>query len=86
MSFCVKSFLAKRGKLGRTFIMNNKFDYFCLVNWDNYMDGDSHIQQGLVDAIFAEHLQKVIAFDNLFEGNDNAALQKRDAGVEFRTI
>jgi len=43
-----------------------------------------------VDAILAEHPQKVLALDNLFEGNDqlktNAALQMRDAGVEFRTI
>lgn len=42
------------------------------------------------DAILNEHPQKVIALDNLFEGNDqlktNTALQMRDAGVEFRTI
>ncbi len=46
--------------------------------------------QETVDAILAEHPQKVIALDNLFEGNDqlktNTALQMRDAGVEFRTI
>ncbi|MBR4836912.1 MAG: site-specific DNA-methyltransferase [Bacteroidales bacterium] len=46
--------------------------------------------QETVDAIRAEHPQKVIALDNLFEGNDqlktNTALQMRDAGVEFRTI
>ena len=46
--------------------------------------------QEVVDAIRAEHPQKVIALDNLFEGNDqlktNTALQMRDAGVEFRTI
>lgn len=46
--------------------------------------------QETVDVILAEHPQKVIALDNLFEGNDqlktNTALQMRDAGVEFRTI
>lgn len=46
--------------------------------------------QELVDAIRAEHPQKVIALDSLFEGNDqlktNTALQMRDAGVEFRKI
>lgn len=46
--------------------------------------------QETVDAILAEHPQKVLALDNLFEGNDqlktNTALQMRDAGVEFRTI
>ena len=46
--------------------------------------------QEVVDAILAEHPQKVIALDNLFESNDqlktNTALQMRDAGVEFRTI
>ena len=46
--------------------------------------------QEVVDAVLAEHPQKVIALDNLFEGNDqlktNTALQMRDAGVEFRTI
>lgn len=46
--------------------------------------------QEVVDAIRAEHPQKVIALDNLFEGNDqlktNTALQMRNAGVEFRTI
>lgn len=46
--------------------------------------------QELVDAIRAEHPQKVITLDSLFEGNDqlktNTALQMRDAGVEFRKI
>ena len=46
--------------------------------------------QEVVDAVLAEHPQKVIALDNLFEGNDqlktNTSLQMRDARVEFRTI
>ena len=46
--------------------------------------------QEVVDAIRAEHPQKVITLDSLFEGNDqlktNTALQMRDAGVEFRKI
>ena len=48
------------------------------------------LPQEVVDAVLAEHPQKVIALDNLFEGNDqlktNTVLQMRDAGVEFRTI
>ena len=91
MSFCGRKFsIPKVVKLSRKCIMNNKFAYFCSVNWDNCMDGKSQIRQGTVDVICAEHQQKVIALDNLFEGNDqlktNTALQMRDAGVEFRTI
>ena len=54
------------------------------------MDGKSQIQQGLVDAILAEHLLKIIVLDNLFKDNGqlktNTAPQMRDTGVEFRTI
>ena len=81
---------AKVGNSPEKLIMNDKFDYFCSVNWDNCMDGKSQIQQGLVDAIFAEHSQKAITLDNVFEGNDqlktNTAFQMRDAGVDFRTV
>lgn len=81
---------AKVGISPEKFIMNNKFAYFCSVNWDNCMDGKSQIQQGLVDAILAEHLLKIIVLDNLFKDNGqlktNTALQMRDVGVEFRTV
>lgn len=43
-----------------------------------------------IDAVLAAHPQKVIALDNLFEGNDqlktNTVLQMRDGGIEFKTI
>lgn len=46
--------------------------------------------QETVDAVLAAHPQKVIALDNLFEGNDqlktNTVLQMRDSGIEFKTI
>lgn len=46
--------------------------------------------QSVVDAVLAEHPQKVIALDNLFENNDqlktNSALQFRDANIDFKTI
>lgn len=46
--------------------------------------------QETVDAVLAAHPQKVIALDNLFEGNDqlktNTVLQMRDGGIEFKTI
>lgn len=46
--------------------------------------------QETVDAVLTAHPQKVIALDNLFEGNDqlktNTVLQMRDGGIEFKTI
>lgn len=46
--------------------------------------------QEVVDCVFAERPDKVIALDRLFKGNDqlktNIALQMRDAGIEFKTI
>lgn len=46
--------------------------------------------QKTVDAVLAAHPQKVIALDNLFEGNDqlktNTVLQMQDRGIEFKTI
>lgn len=81
---------AKVEKMSLKFIRDNKFDYFCSVNWENYMDGKSQTPQETVDATFAECSQKASDLDNQFEGNDqlktNTALQMRDAGVEFRTI
>lgn len=46
--------------------------------------------QDVVNSVLAEHPDKVIALDRLFEGNDqlktNTVLQMRDAGIEFKTI
>ena len=63
---------------------------FCAINGKELILMLESATQETVDAILAEHPQKVIALDNLFEGNDqlktNTALQMRDAEVEFRTI
>lgn len=46
--------------------------------------------QAAIDHALSQHPQKVIALDNLFEGNDqlktNTALQFRDDGINFKTI
>lgn len=46
--------------------------------------------QEIINDVLNEKPNKVIALDRLFEGNDqlktNAALQMRDAGIEFKTI
>lgn len=46
--------------------------------------------QPTIDYVLSLHPEKVIAFDNLFAGNDqlktNTALQLRDAGIHFKTI
>lgn len=48
------------------------------------------VNQEMVNTILSRKPNKVIALDNLFQGNDqlktNTALQMRDAGVEFKTI
>lgn len=48
------------------------------------------VNQEIVNTILSRKPNKVIALDNLFQGNDqlktNTALQMRDAGVEFKTI
>ena len=48
------------------------------------------VNQEMVNTILSSKPNKVIALDNLFQGNDqlktNTALQMRDAGVEFKTI
>ncbi|HXH99467.1 MAG TPA: hypothetical protein VNI52_04310 [Sphingobacteriaceae bacterium] len=42
------------------------------------------------DEVIAETPTKVIALDKLFKGNDplktNTVLQRKDAGIEFKTI
>ncbi len=48
------------------------------------------VSSGTIEALLAEKPEKVIALDNLFEGDDqlktNTALQMKDAGIQFRTI
>lgn len=48
------------------------------------------VTSDIIKNLLAEKPMKVIALDNLFEGNDqlktNMALQMRDAGIQFRTI
>ena len=44
--FMVNQFYrAKVEKMSLKFIIDNKFDYFCSVNWDKCMDGKSQTPQ-----------------------------------------
>ncbi len=48
------------------------------------------VSQEIINGVLAEHPDKVIALDRLFNGDDplktNTALQMRDAGIDFKTI
>ena len=84
----VYELLLKSGKSLNS-IIEHRNGYYAINGKELILMLESATQE-TVDAILAEHPQKVIALDNLFEGNDqlktNTALQMRDAGVEFRTI
>jgi len=84
----VYELLLKSGK-SLTSTIEHKNGYHAINGKELILMLESATQE-TVDAILAEHPQKVLALDNLFEGNDqlktNTALQMRDAGVEFRTI
>jgi adenine-specific DNA-methyltransferase len=84
----VYELLLKSGKSLNSSI-EHKNGYYAINGKELILILESATQE-VVDAVLAEHPQKVIALDNLFEGNDqlktNTALQMRDAGVEFRTI
>ena len=84
----VYELLLKSGKSLNSAI-EHKNGYHAINGKDLILMLESATQE-VVDTILAGHPQKVIALDNLFEGNDqlktNTALQMRDAGVEFRTI
>ena len=49
-----------------------------------------HISQAMIDAVIAEHPDKAVALDKLFDGNDslksNTALQMKDAGIMFECV
>ena len=63
--------------------------YHC-INGGELVLALSEMNQSIVDAIIAEAPQKVIALDRLFAGNDelktNAAMQMKDAGIDFKTV
>ena len=84
----VYELLLKSGK-SLTSTIEHKNGYYAINGKELTLMLEAATQE-TVDAILAEHPQKVLALDNLFEGNDqlktNTALQMRDAGVEFRTI
>lgn len=84
----VYELLLKSGKnLNST--IEHKNGYYAINGKELILMLESATQQ-VVDAVRAEHPQKVIALDSLFRGNDqlktNTVLQMRDAGVEFRTV
>lgn len=63
---------------------------YCLINGNELILMLESATQDVVNSVLAEHPDKVIALDRLFEGNDqlktNTVLQMRDAGIEFKTI
>ena len=84
----VYALLLKSGKdLNST--IEHKKDYYAINGKDLILMLEVATQE-VIDSILAEHPNKVIALDRLFEGNDqlktNTVLQMRDAGIEFKTI
>lgn len=77
---------AKVGNSPEKFIINNKFAYFCSVNWDNCMDGKSQIQQEERIKILQSLMPEVFDVESANLRTNTALHQMRDAGVEFRTI
>ena len=69
--------------------IEHKKDYYAINGKDLILMLEVATQE-VIDSILAEHPNKVIALDRLFEGNDqlktNTVLQMRDAGIEFKTI
>ena len=84
----VYELLLKSGK-SLTSTIEHKNGYYAINGKELTLMLEAATQE-TVDAILAEHPQKVLALDNLFEGNDqlktNTALQLRDAGIHFKTI
>lgn len=84
----VYELLLKSGKdLNST--IEHKEGYYAINGKELILMLESATQE-VVDCVFAERPDKVIALDRLFKGNDqlktNIALQMRDAGIEFKTI
>ena len=69
--------------------IEHKAEYYTVNDGELILMLESATQE-TVDAVLAAHPQKVIALDNLFEGNDqlktNTVLQMQDGGIEFKTI
>lgn len=70
-------------------VIEQKEGYY-LINGNELILMLESATQDVVNSVLAEHPDKVIALDRLFEGNDqlktNTVLQMRDAGIEFKTI
>ena len=84
----VYELLLKNGKDLNSAIVLKKGYY--TVNGNELIFLLESASQEIINDILNEKPNKVIALDRLFEGNDqlktNAALQMRDAGIEFKTI
>ena len=84
----VYELLLKNGKDLNSAIVLKKGYY--TVNGNELIFLLESASQEIINDVLNEKPNKVIALDRLFEGNDqlktNAALQMRDAGIEFKTI
>ena len=84
----VYELLLKSGK-DLNSVIEQKEGYY-LINGNELILMLESATQDVVNSVLAEHPDKVIALDRLFEGNDqlktNTVLQMRDAGIEFKTI
>ena len=84
----VYELLLKSGK-DLNSVIEQKEGYY-LINSNELILMLESATQDVVNSVLAEHPDKVIALDRLFEGNDqlktNTVLQMRDAGIEFKTI
>lgn len=84
----VYELLLKSGK-DLNSVIEQKEGYY-LINGNELILILESATQDVVNSVLAEHPDKVIALDRLFEGNDqlktNTVLQMRDAGIEFKTI
>lgn len=84
----VYELLLKSGK-DLNSVIEQKEGYY-LINGNELILMLESATQDMVNSVLAEHPDKVIALDRLFEGNDqlktNTVLQMRDADIEFKTI
>lgn len=84
----VYELLLKSGK-DLNSVIEQKEGYY-LINGNELILMLESATQDVVNSVLAEHPDKVIALDRLFEGNDqlktNTVLQMRDPGIEFKTI
>lgn len=84
----VYELLLKSGKSLNSTI-EHKNGYYAINGRELILMLESATQE-TVDAVLVARPEKVVALDNLFEGNDqlktNTVLQMRDGGIEFKTI